>query len=430
MLRWLVVTFVAVVIALTSVGVALAVAVHGPLRTLGAIADDHGRAVRLTTTIRSSMSEGRRMVLAEVSAPGAGTAPFGASRLYRELEKPLSELSVVCNTSFEIGKLVQLRAALTRSAAEAEAIERRITSGNRESARDRVAAFLETTREANDAADAILAFNALEVEQSSHRVQRTISALTLAMLALSVAAAAGAYVLLRFARRGVVAHEATWQARFMDIDAFAARAAHEMRTPLQTVTLALASASPSALDRARRSADRMRRTIDALLEFSRAGAGPSADALSNVREIVAEVQEDLSPLIEKQGAMFEVDVDPGAHVGVAPEHLRAIVRNLVVNALRYAAARPGGHVAIRAHVDERWIHIEVRDDGPGIPPSVLPRVFEPFVRGTDAPGGFGVGLATVRRLVEGHGGTVALESAPGRGTTVRIRLPRRDPGQV
>jgi signal transduction histidine kinase len=430
MLRALVVTFVAVVIALTSVGVALALAVHGPLRTLGAIADDHGRAVRLTTTIRSSMSEGRRLVLAEVSAPGAGTAPFGASRLYHELEKPLSELSVVCNTSFEMGKLVQLRAALARSAAEAEAIEKRITSGNREAARDRVAAFLETTREANDAADAILAFNALEVEQSSHRVQRTISVLTLAMLALSVAAAAGAYVLLRFAKRGVVAHEATWQARFMDIDAFAARAAHEMRTPLQTITLALASGTASALERARRSAERMKCTIDALLEFSRAGAGPSADALSDVGGVVADVQEDLSPLIEKQRASLDVDVPRGADVRVAPEHLRTIVRNLVVNALRYGAVNPGGHVAIRAYLDERWIRLEVADDGPGIPPAALPHVFEPFVRGTDAPGGFGVGLATVRRLVEGHGGTVALESAPGRGTTVRVRLPRRDPRQI
>ena len=426
MRRALVATFIGVVAALTTVGAALAIAVHGPLRTLEAIADDHARAVQLTATIRSSMSNARRTVLAEVSTPGAGTAPLRASRLYGELEEPLKELSAVCDSSFEVEQLEDLRAALARSAAESDAIENRIASGNRDGARDRVAAFLETSGEANDAADAILGFNAGQVERSSHGVQRAISVLALAMLGLSVAAAAGAYVLLRFATRGLQAHEETWRVRFTDIDAFAARAAHEMRSPLQTLTLALASGSPSALDRARRSADRMSRTIEALLEFSRAGAAPRADALADVGTVVNEVQEDLAPLIEKQRAIVHVDVQTGARVGMAPEHLRAIVRNLVVNALRYGVVRSGGPVAIRAGVEERWVRLEVEDEGPGIPPSALPHVFDPFARGSDYPGGFGIGLATVRRLVEGHGGTVALESVRGRGTTVRIRLLRRE----
>jgi signal transduction histidine kinase len=292
-----------------------------------------------------------------------------------------------------------------------------------------VAAFLEVSGEANDAADAILGFNALQVEQSAHRVQRAISILALAMLGLSIAAAAGAYVLLRFAMRGLEVHEATWHARFTDVDAFAARAAHELRTPLQTLTLALASGDPSTLDRARRSAERMSRTIDALLEFSRAGTPPRADAFADMGGVVTEVQEDLASLIERQGALVEIAIPPRVRVGMAPEHLRAIVRNLVVNALRYGVVRAGGRVAIRACVDEPWVQLEVEDDGPGIPPSALPHVFEPFTRGTESPGGFGIGLPTVRRLVEAHGGTIALESVPGRGTIVRIRLPCREPGR-
>ena len=217
---------------------------------------------------------------------------------------------------------------------EADAIERRVARGNRDGALDRVGAFLEVTGEANEAAGALLGFNAVQVERSSRRVQRSITIVALVMLGLSLVAAAGAYVLLRFALRGLAAHEATWQARFTDVDAFAARAAHELRTPLQTLTLALASGHPAASDRARRSAERMGRTIDALLEFSRAGAAPSADASADVRRAVAaEVQEELAPDIEHERAELEVDVEPVA-VGMALENLRTIVRNLVANALQ------------------------------------------------------------------------------------------------
>jgi signal transduction histidine kinase len=149
----------------------------------------------------------------------------------------------------------------------------------------------------------------------------------------------------------------------------------------------------------------MRTTVDALLEFSRAGVGPKANAVADVAAVVNEVQEDLAPLAAEQRATVTVDVPDGARAGVAPEHLRTILNNLVVG----------------------WVRLEVQDDGPGIPESALPHVFEPFARGTDAPGGFGIGLATVRRLVEEHGGKIAVESAPERGTTVRLRLPRRVP---
>jgi signal transduction histidine kinase len=426
MRRALIATFIGVVAALTTVGTALAIAVHGPLRTLEAIADDHGRAVQLTNQIRSAMSEARRTVVGEVAAPRIAAASAPRLRLY-QLEEPLTELSAVCESPFEKEKLQALRGALRRSAAEAEAIEQRIASGDADGARDRLGAFLEVSGAANDATDAILGFNAVQVVESSQRVEHAISGLALAMLALSFAAAGGGYVLLRFALKGLDAHEAIWRARFTDLDAFAARAAHEMRTPLQALTLALASRDPSALERARRSTERMRTTVDALLEFSRAGVGPKANAVADVAAVVNEVQEDLAPLAAEQRATVTVDVPDGARAGVAPEHLRTILNNLVVNALRYGAVRPGGHVAIRVAEEEGWVRLEVQDDGPGIPESALPHVFEPFARGTDAPGGFGIGLATVRRLVEEHGGKIAVESAPERGTTVRLRLPRRVP---
>jgi two-component system sensor histidine kinase BaeS len=69
-----------------------------------------------------------------------------------------------------------------------------------------------------------------------------------------------------------------------------------------------------------------------------------------------------------------------------------------------------------------WIRVEVRDTGSGIDPAVLPHVFDRFVTG-DASRGSGLGLAIARQLTEAHGGAIAAESAPGRGTTMVVRLP-------
>jgi signal transduction histidine kinase len=69
------------------------------------------------------------------------------------------------------------------------------------------------------------------------------------------------------------------------------------------------------------------------------------------------------------------------------------------------------------------VAIEVHDTGPGIRPEMLERLFRPFQRGTDRPGGFGLGLATVKRLAEAHGGSVAVASEVGRGSVFTVRLP-------
>jgi signal transduction histidine kinase len=428
-------TFAAVVAALAVVGVTLGISVQSPLRTLRTISDAHARAVRLTATIRSSMSQARREVLAEVLAPRSDPAHFDASRVYAGLHAPVTELSRVCDTPFELERLAALRAALSRSAEQTAAVEELIARGDRERALDSVGAFLAVTSEANDAADAIIAFNAEQVEEASGRVQRSITALVAGMLALTLAGAAGAYLVLRLALLRLESHQALWRTRFTDVDAFAARVAHELRTPLQTLKLALASRSPGALDRAHRGVERVTRTIDALLEFCRAGAVPSAEASANVRSAIDEVRDELAPVIEQQRATLDVDADPEARVAMSIEHLRTVIRNVVGNALRYGAGPSGGRVTVRSSATDGWVHVEVGDEGPGIPASALEHVFEPFVRATGEPGGYGIGLATVRRIVEGHGGTIAIDSTPGRGTRVRITLPRRsagarDPGRV
>ncbi|BDG02658.1 ATP-binding protein [Anaeromyxobacter oryzae] len=104
--------------------------------------------------------------------------------------------------------------------------------------------------------------------------------------------------------------------------------------------------------------------------------------------------------------------------------IEQVVTNLLTNAFKYA---PGARVALAVEGDDVRARVVVRDDGPGIAPSDQERIFRPFERAARylEVSGFGLGLFIVRQIVEAHGGEVRLESAPGRGTSFEVELPRR-----
>jgi two-component system sensor histidine kinase ResE len=97
-----------------------------------------------------------------------------------------------------------------------------------------------------------------------------------------------------------------------------------------------------------------------------------------------------------------------------------VLGNLIANALAHTAR--GGTVRVEAGPTRGGVRITIRDDGEGIPPELLPRVFERFVKGGSSTGS-GLGLAIVRDLVEAHGGTVSAESTVGLGTSILVTLP-------
>jgi CheY-like chemotaxis protein len=134
-----------------------------------------------------------------------------------------------------------------------------------------------------------------------------------------------------------------------------------------------------------------------------------------------------SPLFDARGQRLDVDVAPGMECQGDPVRLAQVLANLLTNAARYT--QPGGHVALHAGPDgDGWIAISVRDNGIGLAPEMLTRVFDLFVqgeRGADrAEGGLGIGLALVKNIVELHGGTVEARSeGPGHGSEFVVRLP-------
>ena len=127
-----------------------------------------------------------------------------------------------------------------------------------------------------------------------------------------------------------------------------------------------------------------------------------------------------------RGVQFAIQAaDQAPHARVNEKRLRQVVSNLLRNAAQ-AALEGGGHVRVECGWDEepagRAATIRISDDGPGIPPDLLERIWEPFFT-TKGSEGMGLGLDICRRIVAAHGGTITVDSAPGRGAAFTVRLP-------
>src|SRR5690606_8285539 len=130
-----------------------------------------------------------------------------------------------------------------------------------------------------------------------------------------------------------------------------------------------------------------------------------------------------SPMLETRRHRLLVDVPHGLVILAAPRRLAQVVTNLLTNAAKYTPEQ--GSIEVRATRGDGTVRLAVKDDGVGIQPSLLPRLFDLFVQGPQSldrsRGGLGLGLTLVRRLVEMHGGTASAESeGPGQGSTFTI----------
>jgi CheY-like chemotaxis protein len=173
----------------------------------------------------------------------------------------------------------------------------------------------------------------------------------------------------------------------------------------------------------------MVRLVDDLLDVSRITQGKIQlrKRIVELAEVVASAVEVASPLLEQRRHQLKVDVPrTGMPVEADPDRLAQVITNLLTNAAKYT--EPEGHIEIGAWHDGHELVVQVKDNGVGIPPTLLPHVFDLFVQGTRssdrALGGLGLGLTLVRNLVEMHHGTVvALSEGHGKGSAFVVRLP-------
>lgn len=251
-------------------------------------------------------------------------------------------------------------------------------------------------------------------------------AVDLVALALTALAAA---LGIRVVRR----YERSLRERADELEQFAGRVAHDVKGPLSATAIALHVArrqstelGRTALERGERGVQRVQRLVDGLLDFARAGAVSTRDAAADVQEVVDDVVGELGPVAEAQRVELQVESTPGARVACSPGVLTSIVSNLVRNAITHMGE--GQPRVVRVRVPSvgagQAVRLEVEDTGPGIPASMGERVFEPFVRGTeDGTAGTGLGLATVKRFVDAHGGRVGFHPRAGRGTVFWLEMP-------
>lgn len=221
--------------------------------------------------------------------------------------------------------------------------------------------------------------------------------------------------------------------RNQELDAFASRVAHDLVSPLSPLKgyLTLARRSDSVnpqvkdlLQQAETSAARMSELIEALLRFCRAGK-PSEPTVSELDTAVSTILLEVSQSAAAQSVKLDRQLEEKVQVACPAQLLQSIAQNLLSNAVKYSAGQPEAKVTVRVLREKAQAVLEVSDNGLGMSEESQRQLFQPFFRAAEARSlpGHGLGMATTKKLVEAHGGTIAVQSAIRAGTQVTVRFP-------
>lgn len=230
---------------------------------------------------------------------------------------------------------------------------------------------------------------------------------------------------------------------FTALRRFTADASHELKTPLTVLRAGVERAltmtrmppeSLAPLEETLQEINRMTELVDTLLTLARAdeGTAPLHREPVDLRRLVEETRETGELLAEQAGVTMRVTApDEPAVVEVDASRIRQLVLNLLTNAVKYTPS--GGRVTLWLEREDSRVKLGVSDTGIGIAAGDLPHVFDRFWRAdtartrTSERPGVGLGLAICKWIAEAHGGTIEVQSRPGRGTTFTVTLPVKSP---
>ena len=218
---------------------------------------------------------------------------------------------------------------------------------------------------------------------------------------------------------------------------FVANAAHELKTPVAILksTLQLLLQRPqtaeqyrAGLEQALTDLDRLEKLVHLMLRLARAEQASAGERELEEVDIAGSCQsaiELLAPVARERGVRVEFAQQGPAYMRGDADDLRLVWSNLLENAIRYSPR--GGEVEVRVSSNAAHGQVEIEDRGPGISENDLPHIFERFYRGDSSrargTGGYGLGLAISKTLIEAYGGSICAQSVPQRGTTIVVELP-------
>ena len=227
---------------------------------------------------------------------------------------------------------------------------------------------------------------------------------------------------------------------FVALHRFIADASHELKTPLMVLRAGVERSLTNprnppenleALDNALAEIHRMTEMVENLLTLARAdeGRAPLSVEPCDLRDLLNEATETAGMLAEGAGITVTTRIpDQPVNLNVDRDRIRQLLLNLVTNAVKYTPA--GGSIALELEDRGPDVTIQVKDTGIGIAAGDLPSIFDRFWRGdpsrsrVGAQPGTGLGLAITKWIAEAHGGTITVQSRPGRGTSFLVVLPR------
>lgn len=221
-------------------------------------------------------------------------------------------------------------------------------------------------------------------------------------------------------------HEVTCAERLKAVGTLAAGMAHEIKNPM-TAIKTFTEFLPDRYDDVEfrqkfqrivgGEVNRINHLVQRLLEFAR----PSLPQLAPVQvsEVIRETLECLQAIAVQKRIRVETSFDEPDHIQADRGQLKQALLNILLNGIE--AMESGGRLDVTTRRHDGFVEVRIEDTGSGIPQDVLPRVFDPFY--TTKERGTGLGLSIVHTIVTEHGGRIALESEPGRGTRVTLKFP-------